>query len=184
MWCLAVTNIISRPRKTKISKPKRRFRLDSIFGIFIMAEEKRRHVLAADFKHALTNLEFLHSHSASTLDEFANWLLLTYFDYVEYSLLKDAILLLPEIDQTEKPVPINKLLESALALVIGQNKTWKAILGWTAAKLADAADVSQLDARLIATVNNLPQAEKQKLIRMVRYGQDFSSIRRHGVKRV
>lgn len=178
-------NINSYPRRLKLQKPKLRIRLFGIFGNYIMTEEKKRHALAFDLKHALTNLEFLHSHSDETLDAFANWLLLTYFDYVEASLLKEAILFLPSVERTEKPVAINELLEISLSVVLEQGKSWNSLLGWTAAKLADNANVEGVDPRLISTIGNLPGHVKDKLIKEIRYGnQDGFGFRRHSPQRL
>lgn len=173
-------NITSHPREAKTRKHKTVLRLHSIFGSFIMTETSKKHALAFDLKQALTNLDFSHSHSDKVLGEFANWILVTYFDYVEVALLKDAVLGLAKLEKSEKPLTIVELLEKSLVVALESSKTWDQLLGWTAAKLADGANTDSLDDRLLTTVRNLPQHERAKLIRTVKYGQERSAIRRHG----
>lgn len=172
-------NISSYPRESKPRKHKTVLRLHSIFGSFIMTETSKKHALAFDLKQALTNLDFSHTHTDKVLGEFSNWVLVTYFDYVETSLLKEAILGLAKLEKSEKPLTIVELLDKSLAESLESKKTWDQLLGWTAAKIKDGASTDSLDDRLLTTVRNLPQHERAKLIRTVKNGQERSSVRRY-----
>jgi hypothetical protein len=127
--------------------------------------KRKKHQLTEELMFALDTLYFAHGMERKDFCAMCNWILVTHFDFIEISLLQEAIQWLPnlESEKRDNKNPYLHLLDS-LRIACGLEASFESHLALLAKRQKENKKFPKHDPRTLCSLNNLSVTKRDKLI--------------------